>query len=168
MKIGMHNRNLFVAGILTGFSLLMSLGAIAQPNAPMSPCGPKAQLPAEVSTNVGADARCFELRMYTIDTDRIGKDGFEGGIDELHKRFREGEVALFEKLGAEVIGVWQDVEKPNTLVYMLAFRDRAARDEMWAKFGSAPEWTELRTKYNVPIQRPQVFMLSNTDYSDLK
>lgn len=170
----MTNRNLITgtlfaslaaAVLFKGFTFTPETEAA---QAQMSACGPRDQLPAEVSTNVDEHSRCFELRMYTIDTDRIGKDGFAGGIDDLHRRFREGEAALFEKLGAEVVGVWQDVERPNTLVYMLAYRDRAARDEMWARFGSAEEWNTLRTTYNVPIQRPQVFMLSATDYSHLR
>ena len=59
-------------------------------------CGPAGQLPAEFSGNVVADSRCFEIRMYTAEPAANG----EGGIDNLHQRFREGEMALFEKLPA--------------------------------------------------------------------
>ena len=62
-------------------------------------CGPAGQLPSEFSGNVAADSRCFELRMYTAEPEQDD----QGGIDNLHRRFREGEVALFEKLGAEIV-----------------------------------------------------------------
>ena len=67
-----------------------------------------------------------------------------------------------------MIAVWQSLENPNMLVWMLAYRDRAHRQEVWAAFAADPEWTELLAKYNVPIERPSVFMLSATDYSALK
>lgn len=106
--------------------------------------------------------------MYTADAARDGVDNFKGGINELHQRFREQEVALFEKHGAEIVAVWQSLDNPDMLVWMLAYRDRAHREEVWAAFAADPEWTALRQKYNVPLQRPSVFMLSATDYSRLK
>jgi len=54
------------------------------------------------------------------------------------------------------------------LIWMLAYRDRAHRDEVWAAFAADPEWDALRRKYNVPLERPNVFMMSATDYSALK
>ena len=102
------------------------------------------------------------------DPARDGVDDFKGGIDELHQRFREKEVEIFENHGAEIIAVWQNLDDPNTLIWMLAYRDRAHRQEVWAAFAADPEWTALRQKYNVPIGRPNVFMMSATDYSALK
>ena len=134
---------------------------------PPAPCGPAGQLSADVSTNVAADSRCFEIRMYTADTARNGVGDFDLAIDELHQRFREKEVAIFEKHGAEIIAVWQNLDDPNTLVWMLAYRDRAHRQEVWAAFAADPDWTALREKYNVPVSA-NVFMLSATDYSALK
>jgi len=152
------------ATALTIAGLSLSGIATAQPAA-MPPCGPKNQLDAGIGMNVDASARCFELRMYTVDVDKVNTADFNGGINELHQRFREEEVAIFEKHGAEVIGVWQDVNRPNTLIWMLAYRDLAHRDEVWAGFAADPAWASLRQKYNVPLQRPEVFMMSNTDYS---
>lgn len=126
-------------------------------------CGPAEQLPEEFSGNVAADSRCFELRMYTAEP---AQDG-EGGIDNLHQRFREGEVALFEKHGAEIVAVWQRLDNPNTLVWMLAYRDRAHRDEVFAAFAADPEWTALREKYQVPLDI-EAYMMSASDYSALK
>jgi hypothetical protein len=162
-------RRALVLGLAAG--LLSTHHAGAQPpaqNAPPAPCGPATQLPAALNSNVASNSRCFELRMYTADAARDGVDNFKGGINELHQRFREQEVALFEKHGAEIVAVWQSLDNPEMLVWMLAYRDRAHREEVWAAFAADPEWTALRQKYNVPLQRPSVFMLSATDYSRLK
>ena len=147
------------------FALVISfsVSGMAQAQEAPAPCGPAGQLPAELSNNVAAESRCFELRMYTAEP---ASDG-NGGIDMLHQRFREGEVALFEKHGAEIIAVWQRLDNPNTLVWMLAYRDRAHRDEVWAGFLADPAWTTLRQEYEVPIGA-DTFMMSATDYSALK
>lgn len=136
--------------------------------APTAPCGPKAALPAELGKNVAPNSRCFELRMYTVDPTRDGVGNFKGGINELHQRFREKELEIFKKHGADVIGAWQNLGNPNMLVWMLAFRDQAHRDAVWAAFNADPDWTALRNKYFVPLQGPVQNFLSATDYSPLK
>jgi hypothetical protein len=130
-------------------------------------CGPKSTLPADIGRNVGDNARCFELRMYTADPTRDGVGQFKGGINELHQRFREKEVALFQKHGAEIVGVWQHLGQPNTLVWMLAYRDGAHRDAVWAAFNADPEWNDLRLKYFVPLTT-NTFLMSAADYSPMK
>ncbi len=129
------------------------------------PCGPNIQ--GDLGKNTAKDSRCFELRMYTVDPSRDGVGQFKGGIDDLHKRFREGEVEVFKKNGVDVLAVWQNLDDPNTLVYLLAYKDRAAREAGWAGFNADPKWTELRTKYFVPLTAKVTFM-SATDYSPLK
>jgi NIPSNAP len=135
------------------------------PAAPPAPCGPN--IAGALGTNTAPNSRCFELRMYTVDPTRDGVGQFKGGIDDLHKRFREGEVDVFKKSGVDVMAVWQDLGDPNTLIYLLSYKDRAARDAGWAAFNADPKWTELRTKYFVPLTT-RVFMMSATDYSPLK
>ena len=144
---------------------LIGLGFIgkAQAQDASAPCGPAGQLASDFSRNVAADSRCFEIRMYTAEPAVNG----QGGIDNLHQRFREGEVALFEKHGAEIVAVWQRLDDPNTLVWMLAYRDRAHREEVFAAFRGDPDWTELRAKYEVPLSI-EAYMLSASDYSALK
>ena len=135
------------------------------PAAPPAPCGPN--IAGDLGINTAKDSRCFELRMYTVDASRDGVGNFKGGINELHKRFREGEVEVFKKNGVDVLAVWQNLDKPTTLVYLLAYKDRAARDAGWAAFNADPKWTELRTKYFVPLMN-EVYMMSATDYSPMK
>ena len=86
---------------LAGFGLAviilsLTIGVAAAQNAPAPtpPCGPN--LPADIK-NVAKDSRCFELRSYTVDPTRDGVGQFKGGINELHRRFREGEVEVFKK-----------------------------------------------------------------------
>ena len=144
------------------FSLSLSGVASAQGDSP-APCGPSGDLPSELSGNVASDSSCFEIRMYTAEPE---KDG-QGGIDNLHRRFREGEVKLFVKHGAKFIGSWQRLDNPNTLVWMMAYRNRAHRDEVFGNFAADPEWKELLAKYPVPIDI-DAFFLSASDYSILK
>lgn len=147
------------------FVILLGMGffGLASAQGNMPPCGPAGDLPAELAANVDDNARCFELRMYTAEPEQNGV----GGIDNLHQRFREAEVGIFERLGAEVIAVWQRMDDPNTLVWMLAYRDRAHRAEVWQAFVNDPEWLALREKYPVPISA-EVYFLSPTDYSNMK
>ena len=134
---------------------------------PPPPCGPAGDLSEELGANVASDSRCFELRMYTVDPSRDGVGNFSGGINELHQRFREQEIELFEKHGAEIIATWQDLENPNRLIWMLAYRDRAHREQVWADFSADPEWNTLMRKYFVPLSAETTTM-SATDYSPLK
>src|SRR5262245_21367268 len=134
---------------------------------PPAPCGPQGQLPANLSKNVDPKARCFEVRIYTVDQARVSAGNLKVGINELHQRFREKEVAIFKKHGAEIVGLWQQMNNPDTLVWMLAYRDRAHRDDVWAKFNADPEWSELRNKYPVPVSA-NTFMMSASDYSPMK
>ena len=100
--------------LLLSFVLSLFAASFSYGQANMEPCGPSGDLSADFSANVDADSRCFEIRMYTAEP---AVDGV-GGIDNLHQRFREEEVAIFEKHGAEVIAVWQRLDDPNTLVWM--------------------------------------------------
>ena len=69
--------------------MIISLGCISMANAGQAPqpCGPAGQLADDFSANVGSDARCFELRMYTAEAAVNG----EGGINDLHQRLRSTE-----------------------------------------------------------------------------
>jgi hypothetical protein len=124
--------------------------------APTPPCGPN--LPGDIK-NVSKDSRCFELRTYTVQPG--------SSLDLLHSRFRDHTTALFKKHGMTIIGYWQPVAKPNTLIYLLAYKDGAARDAAWAAFGADPEWVKTRTAMQVTVQVDNVFM-SATDYSPMK
>ena len=78
-----------------------------------------------------------------------------------------GQAPLFRKYGMTIVGFWQSTSSPNTLIYLLAYKDRAARDASWAGFNKDAEWAKVRTAMNVKIATEAVFM-SATDYSPMK
>ena len=78
-------------------------GAVPAPAAPArgqrgpaAPCGPN--IAGDLGKNTAPNSRCFELRLYTVDPSRDGQGNFKGGITELHKRLREGEVDVFNQM----------------------------------------------------------------------
>jgi hypothetical protein len=129
-------------------------GQVARGPQPTPPCGPNLTM-----KNVDQQSRCFELRTYTV------REG--SSIDLLHSRFRDHTTALFKKHGMTVVGYWQPVAKPDTLIYILAYKDAAARDASWAAFNVDPEWVKTRTEMQVNVQVDNVFMAA-TDYSPMK
>jgi hypothetical protein len=118
------------------------------------PCGPGLDI-----KNTARDSRCFELRTYTL------REG--SSADVLHARFREHTIALFQKHGMTVIGFWQPVARLDQLVYILAYRDAAARDSAWAAFNADPDWVKTRTEMQVSVDVDNTFMVA-TNYSPLK
>jgi hypothetical protein len=124
---------------------------------PPAPCGPG--LPD--MKNIAPDSRCFELRTYIVDP------AGPGTLDLLHARFRDHTNKLFIKYGMTIVGFWQSTSPPNTLIYLLAYKDRAARDTAWAGFNKDADWAKVRTAMNVKIGTEAVFM-SATDYSPMK
>ena len=67
----------------------------------------------------------------------------------------------------EIIGFWHATSKPNTLIYVLAYKDRAARDAAWKAFQSDPDWEKVRTEMQVGTAVESVFM-NAVDYGPMK
>ena len=128
------------------------------PAGPPVPCGP-----GVTGKNIASDSRCFELRTYTVRAEG------PGSIDVLHTRFRDHTNRLFEKHGMTIVGFWQpnNPGMERTLIYVLAYKDRAARDAAWKAFQSDPEWVKVRTDLQVGAQVDAVFM-NSTDYGPMK
>ena len=81
-----------------------------------------------------ADDRVFEMRTYTTNP---------GKLDALHKRFSTHTNHLFVKHGMTLIGYWTPNEGPeaqNTLVYILAYPSKEAREASWNAFMGDPVW----------------------------
>src|SRR5262249_12844937 len=120
---------------------------------------------AQAPTSAPA-SRCFELRTYTA---------APGKLDALHARFREHTNALFAKHGMTMLGYWVPREKDkgadNTLVYMLAFPDCAAREKAWEAFRTDPEWIKVKDASEAAgklVDKVDSVLLTATDYSPLK
>ena len=94
-----------------------------------------------------------------------------GKLDALHARFRDHTNALFIKHGMTIVGYWEPTDKPDTLVYMLAYKDRAARDVAWKAFQSDPDWVKARAASEVNgslTSKVENLFMSATDYSPVK
>lgn len=109
--------------------------------------------------------RVYELRTYTTP---------EGKLGDLQARFRNHTVKLFEKHGMTNIGYWVPQDAPlsqNTLIYVLAHKDRETAKQSWAGFGKDPDWVKARTASEVngrlTTQVVSVFM-DPADFSQLK
>jgi hypothetical protein len=153
-----------MAGILTT-PIAAAPQAPAAPAAPArGPAGPPVPCgPGVTGKNIASDSRCFELRTYTVRAEG------PGSIDLLHSRFREHTNRLFVKHGMTIVGFWQpnNPGMERTLIYILAYKDRAARDAAWKAFQSDPEWVKVRTEMQVGTQVDAVFM-NSTDYGMMK
>src|SRR5262249_899713 len=66
-----------IVGLAVGFAAQNGQRGTATPAAP---CGPN--IAGDLGMNTSKNSRCFELRMYTVDTSK-------SRIHDLHKRFRE-------------------------------------------------------------------------------
>lgn len=110
-------------------------------------------------------SRVFELRTYTT---------HEGRLDDLHRRFRDHTMRLFEKHGMTNVGYWVPQDSAlaaNTLIYVLAHPSREAAATNWEAFGSDPEWqtAQAQSEEAGPIvQRVESMFIEPTDYSPLK
>ncbi len=95
-------------------------------------------------------------------------------MPDLHKRFREHTNRLFQKHGMTLVGYWTPTEgdnAANTLVYMLAYPSREARDKSWKAFQADPEWQAAykESHKNGPLVDKVISQyLQPTDYSPIK
>ena len=114
------------------------------------------------------DGKLYELRIYTTNP---------GKLPDLHARFRDHTMSLFEKHGMENIIYWnvsegargEDDVKDNTLVYIIAHKDKAARDASWKAFLNDPEWKEAAAKSEengkILAKAPRAILMEETDFS---
>jgi hypothetical protein len=106
--------------------------------------------------------RFFELRTYHC---------HPGRLDALNTRFREHTNALFKKHGMEMIGYWIPTDQKDTLVYILAYPSREAREKSWKEFQSDPDWINAKaeSEKDAPIvKKVDSVYMTPTDYSPMK
>lgn len=120
---------------------------------------------AFVASSLAADARTFEMRIYTTN---------EGKLPDLLKRFREHTCKLFEKHGMENIGYWVPVEEAdganNKLIYIIAHKSREAAKASWAAFVSDPDWKAAakasEENGKILAEKPESIFMTATEYSN--
>jgi hypothetical protein len=113
-------------------------------------------------TRVAAQsARVFELRTYTAP---------EGKLSDLHARFRDHTMRIFQKHGMTNVGYWKPMDSPlsdNTLIYLLAHPSREAAKASWGAFVGDPEWKKVATESQVNgkiVAKVESVFLEPTDY----
>ena len=122
-----------------------------------------------IKAYTGAE-RLFELRTYTTPP---------GKLPDLHARFRDHTLALFEKHGMTNLTYWQPIpDQPNadvTLIYLLAHKDADAAKASWAAFRADPDWVAAKDaseqKAGGSLTTPdgvKSVMLKPTDYSPIR
>jgi hypothetical protein len=109
--------------------------------------------------------RLFEIRTYTA---------APGRLEELHQRFREHTLMLFERHGMTNVGYWSPKDAastPNTLVYLLAHKSKAAAEKSWADFRADPEWQKVKSTSEANgslVTKVESVFLEPTDYSPMR
>lgn len=139
----------------TALTMLTALAAGVLMTASASAQQPPAAKPA-------ATGRVFELRTYYC---------HPGRLEALQKRFRDHTTRLFTKHGMENVGYWVPTDKPDVLVYILAYPSREAATASWAAFRADPEWNTARTASEADgpiVQKVESVYMTATDYSLLK
>lgn len=154
---------LFVIGLF--LSALPVVAAAQATTTQPSPSAPAAPTIAP-SPSLAKESRCFEIRTYYAAA---------GKLEDLHARFRNHTMRLFKKHGMDVVGFWGPTDKEkgaeNTLVYVMSFPNREARNKAWAAFAADPEWVKARTeseKNGKLTDKVESVILMATDYSPVK
>ena len=112
-----------------------------------------------------AQNKIFEMRVYTTE---------EGRLDALNKRFREHTNRLFVKHGMTLVGYWTPTdgeEAKNTLIYILAFPSREAREQSFKAFREDPQWIAARDaseRDGKIVKKVVSTFMQATDYSPIK
>lgn len=118
--------------------------------------------------SAAAPARVFELRTYTTEP---------GRLPALLARFRDHTTKLFEKHGMANIGYWVPQDEPgkqNTLIYIIAHKDRAAAQKSWDAFRNDAEWKKVRETSELAanggkiVTKVDAVYLDPVDFSTLK
>lgn len=113
-----------------------------------------------LSAAAAPDTRVFELRVYWA---------ADGKLDDLHARFRDHTMKLFEKHGMENIGYWVPIDNPDRrLVYLLAHKSKEAAAASWKGFVGDADWQKAykASEANGRLaQKVYSVYLSATDYS---
>jgi hypothetical protein len=116
-------------------------------------------------TAAAQSARVFELRTYTAP---------EGKLSDLHARFRDHTMRIFQKHGMTNVGYWKPMDAPlsdNTLIYLLAHSSREAAKASWGAFVGDPEWKKVATESQLNgkiVAKVESVFLEPTDYSPMK
>jgi NIPSNAP len=112
--------------------------------------------PTQAATGV------YELRVY---------HAAPGKLADLHSRFREHTVKLFDRHEMKSVAYWTPVDEPeksNTLIYILYHPSREAAAANWKAFQDDPEWKSVKEKSEANgklVDKVDSTYMSLTDFS---
>ena len=124
----------------------------------------------EVKLGAGSAPRIFEFRTYHTT---------EGKLPNLHARFKDHTIKLFEKHGMTNLGYFSptDADKgsANTLIYFLAHPDKEAATKAFADFRTDPDWVKAKAESEkdgpltlAPPDGVKSIYMQATDFSPIK
>lgn len=117
------------------------------------------------SSSAAQGSKVYELRTYTATP---------GNLDNLHARFRDHTIRIFENHGMKIVGFWSPLSEDDaddTLIYVLEHASQEAANASWQAFGQDPEWKSVSEASNAngPILAGvERRYMSATDYSPIK
>jgi NIPSNAP protein len=109
--------------------------------------------------------KVFELRTYTAP---------EGKLGDLHARFRNHTMRIFDKHGMKSVAYFSPQDTPlsqNTLIYLLEHPSREAAKKNWADFQADPEWQKVSAESQKDgriVTKVESVFVTPTDYSPMK
>lgn len=104
----------------------------------------------------------FELRTYTT---------HEGRLPNLHARFKNHTMKLFEKHGMKNVMYWTPTDEKtanNTLIYVLWHASPEAAEKSWKGFRADPDWIKARDeseKDGKIVAKVESVFMKATEYS---
>ena len=144
-----RNTGLMLAGATAIFVAGFSLGSVTE----------------ERSIAHAQSGKVYELRTYTAP---------EGKLGDLHARFRNHTMRIFDKHGMKSVAYFSPQDAPlsqNTLIYVLEHPSRDEAKKHWAEFQADPEWQKVSAESQkdgrIVSKVDSVFMTA-TDYSPMK
>jgi hypothetical protein len=112
-----------------------------------------------------AGPKVFELRTYTAPP---------GKLNELHARFRDHTMRIFQKHGMHSVAYFAPADSPlsgNTLIYVISHASREAAKKNWDEFRADPEWVKVAADSQVNgriVEKTESIFMTATDYSPMK
>ena len=104
----------------------------------------------------------FELRTYTT---------LEGRLPNLHARFKDHTMKLFEKHGMKNVMYWTPTDEKtanNTLIYVIWHASPEAAKKSWDGFRADPDWIKARDaseKDGKIVAKVESVYMKATEYS---
>lgn len=104
----------------------------------------------------------YELRTYTT---------LEGRLPNLHARFKNHTMKLFEKHGMKNVMYWTPTDEKtanNTLIYVIWHASPEAAKKSWDGFRNDPDWHKARDeseKDGKIVAKVEAVYMKATDYS---